>query len=96
MGGGAAPVFFGGSLYALRRLFEMCIRDRRTGALLEQYGTYEANGMAFAAVSYTHLDVYKRQSRYCLRTFSRLMALTSDVSMPDSEILAGIRSTPSS
>ena len=27
--------------------------------------------------------------------FSRLMALTSDVSMPDSEILAGIRSTPS-
>ena len=34
-------------------------------------------------------------SRYCLRMVSRLMALTSATSIPDSSMLDGTRSTPS-
>lgn len=41
--------------------------------------------------SYCFLTV----SRYCFRTVSRLMAFTRETSIPDSSILAGIKSTPS-
>ena len=50
----------------MRRSVQMCIRDRGmidAGKLSEgqQMPTEEAIGALFSAVSYTHLDVYKRQ-----------------------------------
>ena len=38
---------------------------------------------------------FRTVSRYCRRMVSRLMAFTSDTSMPESWMFEGIRSTPS-
>ena len=54
-----------------RRYKEMCIRDRCIGSVVMMlgymYATFFFMGFitTFAAVSYTHLDVYKRQPCRC-------------------------------
>ena len=42
----------------------MCIRDRLDGLLTADYASFEkfVSAYGFKAVSYTHLDVYKRQT----------------------------------
>ena len=45
----------------------MCIRDRIFNAqeMIASSHIAKARDVALNAVSYTHLDVYKRQERYC-------------------------------
>ena len=51
----------------------MCSQDngdmKKQHALFKQYGTIND----WIAVSYTHLDVYKRQAVHCVRHFKRIL-----------------------
>ena len=52
---------------------QMCIRDRLQGADALSCAAADHTGRpCFDAVSYTHLDVYKRQARECAKAHSLL------------------------
>ena len=71
----------------------MCIRDRRTGALLHQPALYELSAggcivdsrvaVHICPVSYTHLDVYKRQIK------NRIIIVFEVILFQDGKPLAG-------
>ena len=57
------PGLFIGDVSALVRdkLWAKCCKAKRTGGVIQAWSTNTEQGFAIRTVSYTHLDVYKRQ-----------------------------------